>query len=44
MLFRSFLKKKLEAMPENQGHLYNNTGKRTEEIVREIVLEHYRIQ
>ncbi len=39
-----FLKKKLEAMPENQGHLYNNTGKETEDIIREIVLEHYRIQ
>ncbi len=39
-----FLKKKLEAMPENQGHLYNNTGKEAEDIIREIVLEHYRIQ
>ena len=39
-----FLKKKLETMPENQGHLYNNTGKEAEDIIREIVLEHYRIQ
>lgn len=36
-----FLKKKLETMPENQGHIYNNTGKTTEESIREIVLEQY---
>ena len=36
-----FLKKKLEAMPENQGHLYNNTGKITDEIIDEIVLDRF---
>jgi len=39
-----FLKEELEAMPENQGHLYNNTGKRPEDAIREIVLERYRVQ
>ena len=39
-----FLKEELEAMPENQGHLYNNTGKKTEEIIREIVLEQYLVE
>ena len=37
-----FLKKKLESMPENQGHLYDNTRKSPEDTVREIVLERYR--
>ena len=36
-----FLKKKLEAMPENQGHLYNNTEKSAEETIREILLKQY---
>ena len=37
MIDRSlFLKKKLEAMPENLGHLYNNTGKTVAEEVAEI--------
>ena len=36
-----FLKKKLDAMPENRGHLYNNTGKTPEEVIREIIPEHY---
>ena len=39
-----FLKKKLETMPENQGYVYNNTGKEAEDAIREIVLEKYRIQ
>ena len=39
-----FLKKELETMPENQGHIYNNTGKTVEDTVREIVLEHYLLQ
>ena len=39
-----FLKEELEAMPENQGHLYNNTGKKIEEIIREIVLEQYLVE
>lgn len=36
-----FLKKELEAMPENQGHIYNTTGKSMEEIIQEIALEQY---
>ena len=39
-----FLKKKLEAMPENRGHLYNNTEKTSEDAIREIVLERYLVQ
>ena len=39
-----FLKKELEAMPENQGHLYNNTGKATEDMIREINPDHYLIR
>ena len=38
-----FLKKKLEAMPENQGHIYDNTGKAPDDIISEIVLEQYLI-
>lgn len=36
-----FLKKKLETMPENRGHLYNNTGKTIENMIEEIVPEQY---
>jgi len=36
-----FLKKELETMPENQGHLYDNTMKNPEEMITDIVLEHY---
>ena len=36
-----FLKQKLESMPENRGHLYDNTGKSIEEMCRGIVLEQY---
>ena len=39
-----FLKKKLEEMPENRGHLYDNTRKTTEEMLREIDPEQYRMQ
>ena len=39
-----FLKKKLEAMPENQGHLYNNTGRKAEDAVREIRPEQYLLE
>ena len=39
-----FLKKKLEALPENQGHLYNNTGKSTEDAIREIDPEQYAVK
>ena len=38
-----FLKKELEAMPENEGHLYNNTEKTTDAMVAEIVLENYKV-
>ena len=36
-----FLKKELEAMPENRGHLYNNTGKSIDDMIGEIVPEDY---
>lgn len=36
-----FLKKKLETMPENRGHLYNNTGKSIDDMIDEIVPELY---
>jgi len=39
-----FLKRKLDAMPENRGHLYDNTRKTTEEAVREIVPERFRVR
>ena len=39
-----FLKKELEAMPENRGHLYNNTGKTTENMIDEIVPEDYAVK
>ena len=39
-----FLKEKLEAMPENRGHLYDNTGKTTEDMLREIVPEDCRVE
>lgn len=38
-----FLKKELEAMPENQGHLYNTTGRSMEDMIREIDPEQYRV-
>ncbi len=38
-----FLKNKLESMPENRGHLYNNTGKTPEDMIREIDPERFRI-
>ena len=39
-----FLKRKLEALPENQGHLYDNTGKSPEDTIREMDPERYRIR
>ena len=39
-----FLKRKLEAQPENRGHLYDNTGKTPEDEIREIIPEHYLIE
>lgn len=39
-----FLKRELEAMPENKGHLYDNTGRTPEESVREIALERFALR
>jgi len=36
-----FLRRKLESMPENRGHLYDNTDRTPEESIREIELERY---
>lgn len=45
MIERSlFLKEKLEAMPENQGHLYDNTRKSPDDIINDIVLEQYLVK
>jgi len=39
-----FLKAELEALPENRGHLVDNTGKTAEDIIRELDPEQYRIR
>ncbi len=39
-----FLKKELEAMPENRGHLYNNTGKTPEDVIRDIVPDRFQVR
>ena len=39
-----FLKKKLENMPENQGHIYDNTGKKPEDTIHDNGLEQYQVQ
>ena len=39
-----FLKKKLENMPENQGHIYDNTGKKPEDAIHDNGLEQYQVQ
>lgn len=39
-----FLKRKLDALPENQGHFYDNTRKSPEDSVREIVLDDYLVR
>ena len=39
-----FLKRKLESMPENRGHLYNTTGKTPADTIREFCPEQYRIR
>ena len=39
-----FLKKKLEEMPENRGHLYDTTGQTPEDAVREIRPEQFRVR
>ncbi|MBO4824814.1 MAG: ATP-binding protein [Lachnospiraceae bacterium] len=38
-----FLKRKLEAMPENAGHIYDNTCKSVEESIQEIDVNDYLI-
>ncbi|MBR6029701.1 MAG: AAA family ATPase [Clostridia bacterium] len=38
-----FLKRKLEALPENRGHLLDNTGRSPAEEVSEIALEQYAV-
>ncbi len=38
-----FLKKKLESLPENNGRLYNNTGKTPEEVIRDLVPGRYAV-
>lgn len=39
-----FLKKELEALPENRGHLYNNTGKTLHDMIVEICPEQYEVK
>lgn len=39
-----FLKRKLEAMGENRGRLYDTTGKTTDEMLREIDMEKYALK
>lgn len=38
-----FLKNKLEKMPENQGYLYDNTGKTVEQELEELKMARFRI-
>ena len=38
-----FLKRELDAMPENQGHLLDNTGLMAEEIIESIDLDKFRV-
>lgn len=38
-----FLKQKLETLPENRGHLYDNTHKSPEDMISKIVLAEYRV-
>ena len=39
-----FLKRKLDAMPENQGHLVDNTSMSSEEIIESIDLEKFKVK
>ena len=36
-----FLKEKLDNLPENQGHLYDNTGKKVEEEIGQLQVEQF---
>jgi cytidylate kinase len=38
-----FLKRELDAMPENIGHLYDNTEKTIDETVNEIILDAFKV-
>ena len=38
-----FQKRKLDSLPENAGHIYDNTDKPLEDTIREIVLEDYEV-
>lgn len=38
-----FLKRKLDSMPENAGHIYDNTDKSLEEMMQEIELHDYEV-
>ena len=38
-----FLKRELDAMPENIGHLYDNTDKTIDETINEIVLDAFKV-
>ncbi|MCR5595378.1 MAG: ATP-binding protein [Lachnospiraceae bacterium] len=39
-----FLKRKLDSLPENAGHIYDNTDKTPEETIREIELDDYEVR
>ena len=39
-----FLKRKLDALPENVGHIYDNTDKPLENMIKEIELNDYKVQ
>lgn len=39
-----FLKNKLDHMPENQGHLFDNTGKKVEQEVEELEMERFVVE
>jgi len=38
-----FLKRKLDSLPENAGHIYDNTDKPLEKIINEIELSDYKV-
>lgn len=39
-----FLKRKLDLLPENAGHIYDNTGKDPERMIKEIDLDTYEVR
>lgn len=38
-----FLKNKLDVLPENQGHLFDNTNKAIEQKVVELIIENFEV-